>query len=111
MTNVGSEFGEVKATREQQEYNRMTTLDRRSMLKLALGVAAVAAVGVTIAPKAVEAAPLPAAPAGEPAATESLVEQAQYRRRWRRRYWRRRRCRRVCWRGRRGRVFCRVRCY
>ncbi|MEZ5843194.1 MAG: twin-arginine translocation signal domain-containing protein [Hyphomicrobiaceae bacterium] len=94
----------------------MNTLDRRSLLKLAFGVAAVAAVGATVAPKIAEAAPLPAAPAGEPATTETLVEQAQYRRRWRRRYWRRRywrrrRCRRVCWRGRYGRIRCRVRCW
>lgn len=79
----------------------MTILDRRSMLKLALGVAAVAVTGVALTTSSAEAAPLAVAPAGEPAATVSPIEETQYRRR--RRYWRRRR--RVCVRRRR-RIVC-----
>ncbi|MEZ5842361.1 MAG: hypothetical protein R3D27_01340 [Hyphomicrobiaceae bacterium] len=78
------------------------SLDRRSMLKLVLGVTAVAATGVTLSSGTVEAAPLPGAPAGSAVLPETPVEQAQYRRR-RRRIWRRRR--RVCVRRRR-RIVC-----
>jgi len=79
----------------------MTLLDRRSMLKFALGATAVALTGVTLASGSAEAAPLAGAPAGSAVLAETPVEQAQYRRR--RRYWRRRR--RVCVRRRR-RVVC-----
>lgn len=96
----------------------MSNVDRRGLFRLALGFAAAAAVGTTLSPKTAEAALLPAAPAGEPAATETPVEQAHWTGRRhshgynrRRRYYRRRRCRRVCRRNRWGRVRCYRRCW
>lgn len=82
----------------------MSMLDRRSLLKVALGAAAVAVTGASVASLtsgSAEAAPLAGATAGSAVLPESPVEQTQYRRR--RRYWRRRR--RVCVRRRR-RVVC-----
>jgi hypothetical protein len=71
-------------------------VDRRGMLRIVLGVAAAAAMGLTLVPETAEAAPLElgldrAAPA------ENLVEEAAWVRR-----------RRVCW-WRHGRRVCRWR--
>lgn len=77
----------------------MKALDRRSLLTVILGAAAVATLGSGLDPKQVEAAPFPVG-GGHPKTTDGLVEKAHVvivgprrrRRRW------------VCWRHRGRRV-------
>jgi hypothetical protein len=82
----------------------MNDMDRRTIVRGILGGAAVAALGLTLMPKAVEALPLAMnknafAPAIGLGRTDSLIEKAQVVvRRPRRRRW-------VCW-WRRGRRVC-----
>ena len=72
----------------------MTDFNRRALLKGALAGAAVAAVGASILPSAIEAAPLAGGKTLPADATDEFAQQAWHR------YWhrpRRRRRRRVCW--------------
>jgi hypothetical protein len=89
----------------------MTAMNRRELLKKALAGTAVVAVGMSVMPHVIEAAPLSAGRTLPPDATDEFVQDVWHRywhrpyrrrRRWRRRYWRRRR-RWDCWwwRGRR----------
>jgi hypothetical protein len=83
----------------------MTAFDRREVLRVMLGGAAVAAAGLALMPVPAESAPL-AMSKSLPAAMENPVEEAVVV--VRRRGWGRRRRRRVCW-WRRGRRICRWR--
>ena len=74
----------------------MTAMNRRELIKKALAGTAVVAVGMSVIPRAIEAAPLAAGRTLPPEATEEFVLQVhphwrrrrRRRRRWRR-YWRR----------------------
>jgi hypothetical protein len=94
----------------------MTAMNRRELIKKALAGTAVVAVGMTVVPSAVEAAPLSAGRTLPPDATDEVVQNVWHwhghyrrrrrrhwrrRRRWRRRYWRRRYWDCWWWRGRR----------
>jgi hypothetical protein len=82
----------------------MTAIDRREILRVMLGGAAVAAAGLALMPVPAKSAPL-ATSKNLSAATENPVEEAVVVVRGRRRVYRRRR---VCW-WRRGRRICRWR--
>jgi hypothetical protein len=82
----------------------MTAIDRREILRVMLGGAAVAAGGLALMPVPAKSAPL-ATSKSLSAATENPVEEAVVVVRRRRRVYRRRR---VCW-WRRGRRICRWR--
>jgi hypothetical protein len=74
----------------------MTAMNRRELIKKALAGTAVVAVGMSVVPRAIEAAPLSTGRTLPPEATEEFVLPAhphwrrrrRRRRRWRR-YWRR----------------------
>lgn len=77
----------------------MQDMNRRSLLGLLLGGAAVAA-GVAALPGEASAVALPKLEPLAKDAEDNLVQDVQWR------PWRRRRRRRVCWRNRRGRLVC-----
>lgn len=84
----------------------MAIMNRRELIQKALAGAAVVAVGVTVMPHSIKAAPLSIGKTLPPDATSEFLSdvywRGHYRRRWRRgrrwnrRHWRRRR-RWACW--------------
>src|SRR5919108_5199560 len=81
----------------------MSVMNRRDLIQRALAGAAVVAVGVSVMPRAIEAAPLAAGKTLPPDATDEFVQNVWHRywhRPWRRRRRRRRRRWRRYWRRR-----------
>jgi hypothetical protein len=88
----------------------MSTMNRRELIQKALAGTAVVAAGMSVVPRAIEAAPLSTGKTLPPDSAEEFVHEVwngygrrrrrwrrRRRQRWRRRYWRRRYWRRRYW--------------